>query len=278
MECIRSLAHVGTFSEMDTIVQMARCSFDIHMQDIVGTLIVGATLVMLHPKGNMDYEYLAQVLRDKQVTYMHAVPTVFHSFFDYIKENNHVSAVAFLQSVCSGGEYFIFSQIDMFCCYLSLLGESLSVKLVHLLKDFLAPTCRIWNLYGPAETTMDCTFHLVDHMATYTSIPIGRPLPNYQCLIFDEFSQPVYVDQKGELLVGGVGVFAGYLSREDLTAKTLVNIDGHMFYRTGDLVRMDDHGLIHYIGRKDHQVKLRGQRIELGEIERFCVCRHQMGR
>jgi iturin family lipopeptide synthetase C len=80
--------------------------------------------------------------------------------------------------------------------------------------------------------------------------------------------QPVIVDQEGELFVGGVGVFAGYLGRQDLTENALVSIEGEIFYRTGDLVRLDHNGLLHYVGRKDHQVKLHGQRIELSEIER----------
>ncbi|CAF1258472.1 unnamed protein product, partial [Rotaria sordida] len=82
-----------------------------------------------------------------------------------------------------------------------------------------------------------------------------------------EFSQSTAIDQQGELLVGGVGVFAGYLGRNDLTTRALIVIDGEIFYRTGDLVRMDHNGLLHYQGRKDHQIKLHGQRIELGEIE-----------
>ena len=100
------------------------------------------------------------------------------------------------------------------------------------------------------------------------SIPIGVPLPNYRCLIVDEFLQRVTLGQEGELFVGGVGVFAGYFGRHDLTMKALIEINGELFYRTGDLVRMDHNGLLHYQGRKDHQIKLHGQRIELGEIER----------
>jgi hypothetical protein len=109
---------------------------------------------------------------------------------------------------------------------------------------------------------------LVDNTTITESSPIGVPLPNYCCLIIDEFLQNVIINQEGELLVGGVGVFAGYLGRDDLTAKALIEIDGELFYRTGDLVRMDNNGLLHYQGRKDHQIKLHGQRIELGEIER----------
>ena len=123
-------------------------------------------------------------------------------------------------------------------------------------------------MYGPAEATIASTFHMIDINSETDSIPIGLPLPNYQCLVKDHFLQDVIVNQEGELFVGGVGVFAGYLGRDDLTKKALVEIDGEIFYRTGDLVRMDHNGLLHYIGRKDHQIKLRGQRIELGEIER----------
>ncbi|CAF4213376.1 unnamed protein product, partial [Adineta steineri] len=82
-------------------------------------------------------------------------------------------------------------------------------------------------------------------------------------IIFTSGSSGIPKAEGGELLVGGLGVYAGYLGRDDLTAKALIEIDGQLFYRTGDLVRMDNNGLLHYQGRKDHQVKLHGQGIEL---------------
>ncbi len=128
--------------------------------------------------------------------------------------------------------------------------------------------CPIWNLCGPAETTLQSLFHKVDLIRDTKSIPLGKPLPNYDCIIQDNFNQPVIIGQEGELLVGGVGIFAGYLGRDDLSAMALIKMESNIFYRTGDLVRMDNNGLLHYIGRKDYQIKLHGQRIELGEIER----------
>jgi aryl carrier-like protein len=128
--------------------------------------------------------------------------------------------------------------------------------------------CSIWNIYGPAEITIASTFDIIDCRSLAGDIPIGQSFPNYRCKILDDFSQPVPVGREGELFVGGVGVFAGYLGRDDLTEKALIKIDGEIYYRTGDLVRMDNNGLLHYQGRKDHQIKLHGQRIELGEIER----------
>jgi hypothetical protein len=128
--------------------------------------------------------------------------------------------------------------------------------------------CRIWNLYGPAEATIGCTLYLVDESDKLYDVPMGKPIVNYRCTVRDEFVQSVMIGQESELCVGGVGVFAGYLGRDDLTEKALIEIDGEIFYRTGDLVRMDKNGLLHYRGREDHQIKLHGQRIELGEIER----------
>ncbi|CAF1513589.1 unnamed protein product, partial [Adineta steineri] len=129
-------------------------------------------------------------------------------------------------------------------------------------------SCIVWNMYGPAEATIDCTVHCINVTSSIQSIPIGKPLSNYRCMILNEYLQSSTTAQEGELFVGGAGVFAGYLERDDLTAKALLEIDGELFYRTGDLVKMDNNGLLHYQGRKDHQIKLHGQRIELGEIER----------
>jgi non-ribosomal peptide synthetase component F len=82
---------------------MARCSFDNHLLSLVGTLVIGATLVMLRPDGNMDLEYLAEVLHQKQITVMHAIPSLLNSLISFLMENNRTSAVKWLRSLCSGG-------------------------------------------------------------------------------------------------------------------------------------------------------------------------------
>jgi hypothetical protein len=148
------------------------------------------------------------------------------------------------------------------------VGDISTLPLIEKVFNYFSRDIRMWNFYGPAETTIACTFHIVDITTDILSIPIGLPLPNYMCMILDEFLQCVVNNQVGELFVGGVGVFVGYLGRDDLTTKALIIINGELYYRTGDLVRMDNNGLLHYQGRKDHQIKLHGQRIELGEIER----------
>ncbi|CAM4846822.1 unnamed protein product [Rotaria magnacalcarata] len=251
IESIHSIVEVGILSKKDTVLQMTPCSFDGHLEDIVGTLIVGGTLVMLRPHGHMDFEYLSQALFNHQISYMDSVPTLLVAFFTYLKENSSIDVVKTLRSLCSGGEGF-------------------PMRSVSLLQSSVGETCRLWNLYGPAEATMITTYYAVTGKIATKTVAIGRLLPGYRCVILDDFLQPVFNDQEGELFVGGVGVFVGYLGQNELTEKALADIDGELFYRTGDLVRFDSDGLMYYIGRKDHQVKLRGQRIEPGEIER-CV-------
>ena len=100
---MNSLTYKDAFNQRDTIVQMARCTFDIHVEDIMGTLMFGATLIMLRPGGNIDLEYLSTVLQEKQVTYINSVPSLFHTFFTFVQQYDGRDAVKSLRSVCSGG-------------------------------------------------------------------------------------------------------------------------------------------------------------------------------
>ncbi|CAF1584075.1 unnamed protein product, partial [Adineta steineri] len=246
---IYSLVCGDVLKEKDTIIQIARCSFDVHVQEILGTLTTGATLVMLHSGGITDPKYLADIIKKKNITCITAVPTILQILFAFLQQSTDVSALMSLRCICTGGEMW-------------------SDSLVTLIFSSVANDCKLWNLYGPAETTIVCTVYRINLMANTQSIAIGRPLSNYRCMIMNQYLQSSVTGQEGELLIGGVGVFAGYLGRDDLTAKALVEVDDEIFYRTGDLVRIDSNGLLHYQGRKDHQIKLHGQRIELGEIER----------
>jgi acyl carrier protein len=125
-------------------------------------------------------------------------------------------------------------------------------------------------MFGPGECTIHSTHHLISDTDLHSSsISIGRPLPGYAFRVLDEYLQPVVPDQVGEMFITGQSVFHGYLHRPDLTKAALITLDDDIvYYRTGDLGRVDpSDGVLYYVGRKDFQVKLRGQRIELGEIE-----------
>jgi non-ribosomal peptide synthetase component F len=100
---MHSLTAIDTFNKNDTAVQMSRCSFDIHVQEILGILINGGTLAMLHPRGTIDFEYLSKVLDRKQITYMHSVPSLLYHFFTYIQGHNNEQVIKSLRSLCSIG-------------------------------------------------------------------------------------------------------------------------------------------------------------------------------
>ena len=150
----------------------------------------------------------------------------------------------------------------------NLAGEALSDKLVE---EVYATTHaeKVYNLYGPTETTTYSTYTLVPRGNPVT---IGRPIANTQCYILDASRNPVPTGVKGELYLAGGGLARGYFGRPELTNERFVpnpfsEERGSRMYRTGDLCRWLPDGNIQYLGRIDHQVKLRGFRIELGEIE-----------
>src|SRR5262249_7079506 len=127
-------------------------------------------------------------------------------------------------------------------------------------------------LYGPTEAAVDVTYWKCVHKQGQTTVPLGRPIANTQIYILDKAGHPSPVGVPGELCIGGIGVGAGYLNRPELTADRCVSDRfrpelGTKLYRTGDLARFASDGTIEFLGRTDHQVKVRGVRIETGEIE-----------
>jgi len=160
--------------------------------------------------------------------------------------------------------------VDLARC-LVLGGEALNPATVA---DWFAraPGSYIVNEYGPTETVVGCTYHeLWPETPIKASIPIGRPIWNTQVYVLDASLRPVPVGLPGELYIGGAGLARGYLNRPALTAERFIahpfGAPGSRLYRTGDLARWLPDGRLDYLGRVDHQVKLRGFRIELAEIE-----------
>lgn len=151
---------------------------------------------------------------------------------------------------------------------LLLGGEALPTALARQLRPGLRG--ELINVYGPTETTVWSAAHRVNEIADTT--PIGRPLANTRIYILDAHLQPVPVGIIGEIVIGGEGVARGYLGRPELTAEKFIpdpfsGAANARCYRTGDLGRFRADGTIEFLGRLDHQVKIRGHRIEPGEIE-----------
>ena len=150
-------------------------------------------------------------------------------------------------------------------------GEATPAALLERLSA-LQPTCRIFNHYGPTETTIGIAMHaLPKALQSGRDLPLGAPLPNAHIYLLDDRMEPVARGAEGELYLGGPGVARGYHGRAGLTAERFVPdplVPGARLYRSGDRGRRGADGLLEYLGRVDDQVKIRGYRVEPREVER----------
>ena len=92
MACVHTLVQVNLFTNKDTMLQMASCSYDVHVQEIIGAMIVGGSSVMLRPLGNMDLQYVMKVLHGKQISYMQNVPAYLSNMLEYLQKHNQTSS------------------------------------------------------------------------------------------------------------------------------------------------------------------------------------------
>jgi amino acid adenylation domain-containing protein len=148
----------------------------------------------------------------------------------------------------------------------NLAGEPLTPELVDRIYE-QSSVQRVFDLYGPSEDTTYSTCALRARGGIET---IGRPISNTRAYVLDALGQPVPLGAVGELHLAGAGVARGYLHRPELTAERFLPdpfVPGERMYRTGDRARQLVTGELVFLGRADHQVKLRGFRIEPGEVE-----------
>ncbi len=235
----------------DRVMQKTPFSFDVSVWEFFWPLMTGATMVIARPRGHQDSHYLAQLIDEQSVTTMHFVPPMLAVF---LEEHGLAQKCRSLrQVVCS--------------------GEALPLELQQrFFEVFPDPGVKLHNLYGPTEAAVDVTFWECPRDSAETVVPIGRPIANTQIYLRDHHGQPVPVGVPGELHIGGTGVGRGYLGRLELTREKFIpdpfqTDPAARLYKTGDLARWREDGVIIYLGRLDHQVKVRGFRIELGEIE-----------
>jgi amino acid adenylation domain-containing protein len=232
----------------DRVLQKTPCSFDVSVWEFFWPLLAGTRLVVARPDGHHDPAYLAHVIEQEQITTIHFVPSMLQLFLE--QDGLRTSCASLRRTICSG----------------EALAPALAGRFFSMLGG------ELHNLYGPAEAAVDVTCWQCSPQADRTTVPIGRPIANMRIYLLDDYRRLVPRGAPGELHIGGVGVGRGYLNRPELTAEKFISLpfpgtQDSRLYRTGDLARWREDGALEFLGRIDHQIKLRGMRIELGEIE-----------
>ncbi|MEV4598331.1 non-ribosomal peptide synthase/polyketide synthase [Amycolatopsis sp. NPDC049253] len=228
----------------DRVLQKTPSSFDVSVWEFFWPLVTGATLVVAKPEGHKEPAYLARLIRDERVTTVHFVPSMLRMFLD-----EAAGCTGLRRVLCSG----------------EALPSDVATRFAELLP------AELHNLYGPTEASVDVTAFAATGPFDAPGVPLGRPIWNTGTHVLDARLRPVPPGVPGELYLSGVQLARGYLARPGLTAERFVanpfGGPGERMYRTGDLARWSAGGVLEFLGRVDHQVKVRGFRVELGEIE-----------
>ncbi|MGW0841591.1 amino acid adenylation domain-containing protein [Streptomyces sp. NPDC002787] len=228
----------------DRVLQKTPSGFDVSVWEFFWPLITGAALVVARPEGHKDPAYLAELIREQGVTTAHFVPSMLQVF---LEEPTVARCTSLRRVLCS--------------------GEALPLPVAERFHAVLP--AQLHNLYGPTEASVDVTAGQVVPGAD--RVVIGRPVWNTRAYVLDAALRPVPPGVAGELYLAGVQLARGYLDRPGLTAERFVadpcGGPGARMYRTGDLARWRPDGTLDFLGRSDHQVKIRGVRVEPGEIE-----------
>jgi acyl-coenzyme A synthetase/AMP-(fatty) acid ligase/acyl carrier protein len=228
------------------VLQKTPFSFDVSVWEFFWPLQAGARLVVAEPGGHRDPAYLVQTIVRHGVTTIHFVPSMLRLFLEHPAA---ASCTSLRRVICSG----------------EALARDLQDRLFAVLPD-----AELHNLYGPTEAAIEVTAWQCRRDDPRRVVPIGAPIANTTIHILNDRMQPVPIGIPGELYIGGVQVAVGYINQPELTAERFIpdpfDPRGRL-YKTGDLARWLPDGQVDFLGRLDHQIKLRGQRIELGEIE-----------
>jgi enterobactin synthetase component F len=238
------------FSATDRYLAASTIAFDISVAELFLPLVTGGSLLLRDRTCVLDPRRLATDVRRHNVTVVQTGPSVWQAL---LHEAPDFPRVRVLVST----------------------GEAVSPELAIRLRSY---GDQVWNMYGPTETTVWATAHRLDteqsdpaqnvELSTI-SAPIGRAISGLEAAVVDDECCPVADGERGELAIGGVGVALGYVGNDEYTAARFVQFAGRegRWYLTGDVVVRDAKGVLHYYGRNDDQLKIRGIRVEPSEVE-----------
>lgn len=232
--------------EEDRCLQCFELTFDLSVFSYLVPLLRGACVYTV-PSHVIKYSYISELLEDHALTVALMAPSTINYLRPYFDE---VEA--------PGLKY------SLFC------GEALHEDVT---REWAAcvPQARIFNVYGPTEDTIFCTYYEYqrhqDNKSHNGVLSIGRSMTSGTVKILNEEGTEVGPGELGELVLSGQQLFSGYWKNEEKTREVFLTHEGQRFYKSGDLCYYDADGDIMYSGRKDFQTKIQGFRVELGEIE-----------
>ncbi|WNW10395.1 non-ribosomal peptide synthase/polyketide synthase [Pseudomonas sp. DTU_2021_1001937_2_SI_NGA_ILE_001] len=226
----------------DAVLLASSYNFDLTQKNILAPLMTGAALHLAAEP--FDPRAIVAHIHSAGVSHLNLSPSAFRALVEADPEQR----MAGLKRVVLGGEPIQLSVLE---------------KLAQPRPQFI-------NSYGPTECSDVVAWHRLDaDLEHYREqpIPIGLPIRNLQLHVLDEHGQVLPIGVVGEIHIGGAGVARGYLNRPELTAERFIDTPQGRLYKTGDLGRWAADGILHYLGRNDEQLKIRGLRVEPGEIE-----------
>ncbi|MFN6441572.1 MAG: amino acid adenylation domain-containing protein, partial [Nostoc sp. DedSLP01] len=254
------------FNDQDVWTMFHSYAFDFSVWEIWGALLYGGRLVIVPYLVTRSPESFYKLLCQEKVTILNQTPSAFRQLI----QAEHLTL--------SGAEGSTAIASDLSLRLVIFGGEALELKsLQPWFERHGDQSPQLVNMYGITETTVHVTYRPLNKAdLNATASVIGRPIPDLQVYVLDEYLQPVPIGVAGEMYVGGAGVARGYLNRPELTQQRFIsnpfsNNPQARLYKTGDLARYLPNGELEYLGRIDNQVKIRGFRIELGEIETLLV-------
>lgn len=233
-------ANYVDFFDNDKILQTGSTSFDASTFEYWAALFNGLPLYLIKKQELLDPILLEKYIIDNSISIMWLTAPLFNQMVEFNPK--------------------MFRKVRVILAG----GDVLSKKHVNYLLEN-CPNITIINGYGPTENTTFSCCNVINNKIENKFVPIGKPISNSKCYIVNKKMQVLPIFCVGELVVGGDGVSKGYLNRPELTEEKF--IENGRKYRTGDNAYFDEHGLLHFKGRVDNQVKIRGMRIELDEIK-----------
>lgn len=235
----------------DRVAQVANLAFDAATFEVWGALLNGAQLIGIERETTLSPTDFVTKFQQQQISILFLTTALFNQTVSQIP-----AAFGALKYLVFGGEMVNVDRVR------SVLQQGKPQHLIHV--------------YGPTENTTFSTWYEVqDVPENATTIPIGQAIANTQVYLLDANLNPVPPGISGEIYLGGAGLARGYLNRPELTAEKFVIAEFSVLYKTGDRALYRPDGNLEFLGRTDHQIKIRGFRVELGEIETV-IAQHPM--